>query len=322
MPTPNPDFDALASTTLANHEASLADNVTRQLPFYDFLKRKDRIRNKNGGSEIRIPILYEKNSTSKTYALYETLDITPQDGITAAQFPWKAHAVSISIAGLEEAMNSGEEEKVDLLEAKIRQAEITAADDFAIYFAGDGTGNSGKNPLGVEALIGDESSAVTVVGGIDAAAAGSEFWRSPVDRVAEQLDLPALESIYNRATRGSDGPDGVFSGVTLFEKYVSLLVPALRLTDPKVGEAGFRNVLYKGAAWTPDAELESSQSDAVYFINSSHVGITTLKNQWLKTTPFKSPVNGDYRVAQIITYFNMWVDNRALAGGKLEAKTA
>jgi hypothetical protein len=322
MTTPNPSFDALASTTLANHEATLADNVSRQLPLYNFLSRKDRIKNKSGGSEIRIPILWDKNSTSATYTLYETLNITPQDGITAAVFDWKAHAVTISIAGLEEAMNSGPEEVIDLLEAKIKQAEITAADDFATYFAGDGTGNSGKNPLGLKALIGDASSGVTVVGGIDATVAQNAFWRSYVERTVEQLDLPRLETAYNQASRGSDGPDGVFSGVTLFEKFVSLLTPALRLTDPKVGEAGFRNVLYKGAAWTPDAQLETSEVGSVYFVNSAHVGITTLKNQWLKTTPFKSPVNGDYRVAQIITYFNMWTDNRKLAGSKLEGKTA
>lgn len=316
----NPDFDALASTTLANHEATLVDNISRQLPLYDFLKRKDRVKNKNGGSEIRIPVLTDFNSTSATYALYETLDITPQDGISAAQYPWKQHAVSISIAGLEEAMNSGEEEVIDLLEAKIKQAEITAADDFSDYFAGDGTGNSGKNPLGLKALIGDASSSVTVVGGIDAAT--STFWRSYVERTATQLDLPYLETAYNKASRGSDTPDGVFSGVTLFEKYVSLLTPALRLTDPKVGEAGFRNVLYKGATWVPDAGLETSEVGSVYFVNSDYVGITTLRNQWLKMTPFKSPVNGDFRVAQIITYFNMWTSNRKLAGSKLEAKTA
>jgi hypothetical protein len=290
----NPSFDALASTTLANHEATIVDNVSRQLPLYDFLKRKDRIKNKDGGSTIRIPILTALNSTSATYALYETLDITPQDGISAAEYPWKQ-------------------------QAKIKQAEITAGENFSDYFAGDGTGNSGKNPLGLKALIGDNSSSVTVVGGIDAGA--TALWRSYVERTTTQLDLPYLETAYNKASRGADTPDGVFSGVTLFEKYVSLLTPALRLTDPKVGEAGFRNVLYKGATWVPDAGLETSEVGSVYFVNSKYVGITTLRNQWLKVTPFKSPVNGDFRVAQIITYFNMWTSNRKLAGAKLENKS-
>lgn len=318
----NANYDSLIATTLAAHEPTLQDTVSRQIPVYDFLKRKDRVKNRNGGHKIVIPVLHAKNTTSATYALYETLAITPQEGISAAEYPWRQHAVSISIAGLEKAMNSGEEEVIDLLDAKVTQAEITAADDFAIYFVGDGTGNSGKDPLGLAALIGDESSSVTVVGGIDATTAGNEFWRSSVDRTAEVLSLTDLEHAYNAASRNADTPDGVFSGTTLFEKYVSLLTPALRLTDPKVGEAGFRNVLYKGAAWVPDAALEVAESDAVYFLNSKYVGITTLKDQWLKMTPFKSPVNGDYEVAQVITYFNMWTSNRALAGAKLEAKTA
>jgi hypothetical protein len=318
----NANYDALLTTTLANYRDTLEDNISREVGLWSYLSRKDRIKTKDGGHKIVIPLLYGKNSTSASYSMYETLDTDPQDGISAAEYPWKSHAVSISIAGLEEAMNSGENEVIDLLEAKIQQAEMSAADDFATMFASDGTGNSAKDFLGVAALVGDEASDVTVVGGIDATTAGNEFWRSHVNRTVEVLSLARMGTAFNAASRGSNQPDGVFSGGTLYEKHVSLLQPIQRISDPKTGEAGFRNILFMGAPHVADAALETLEVGSVYFLNSKFLGITKLKDVWLKNGPFQKPTNVDARIAQITSYANMWISNRKLGGAKLEGKTA
>jgi hypothetical protein len=65
----------------------------------------------------------------------------------------KQYAGSISISGIEEAKNNGEQEIINLLEAKIMQAEESMREGFNTMFYGDGTGNSSKNWNGLGNLV-------------------------------------------------------------------------------------------------------------------------------------------------------------------------
>lgn len=318
----NPEFDALLSTTLSNYRDTLEDHISRDVGVWSYLKRKDRIDTKQGGHNFVIQLMYGKNTTSGTVDMYETLDTTPQDGITAAVYDWKQHVVTVSIAGLEEAMNSGEEQVIDLLKAKVQQAEISASDDFAIMLVRDGLGNSGKDFLGLSALVGDHLSSVTSVGGINCATAGNEFWRSVVERTAEQLTLARMGTVYRQASRGATKPDGAFSGGTLWDKHISLLQPMQRISDSETAQAGFENIMFRGAPHVYDDELEATEPDALYFLNSKYLGLAKLKDVWFKNEPFVTPYNGDFKVSKILTYGNAWVSNRRLGGAKLENKTA
>ena len=119
----NPNFDALLSTTLANYRDQLTDNVFTARPLTYFLSDKGRIRMLNGGTKIVEPLIYGQNSTVASYSGYDTISLTAQTGITAAEYDWKQYAASIAISGIEEAKNNGEQEIINLLEAKIMQAE-------------------------------------------------------------------------------------------------------------------------------------------------------------------------------------------------------
>jgi hypothetical protein len=39
----------------------------------------------DGGASIVVPIMYAKNATAAFYSLYDTINVTPQEGMTAAQ---------------------------------------------------------------------------------------------------------------------------------------------------------------------------------------------------------------------------------------------
>jgi len=106
----NPNFDALLSTTLANYRDQLTDNVFTARPLTYFLMDKGRIRMVNGGTKIVEPLIYGSNSTVASYSGYDSLSLTPQQGITAAEYEWKQYAASITISGIEEAKNNGEQE--------------------------------------------------------------------------------------------------------------------------------------------------------------------------------------------------------------------
>jgi hypothetical protein len=318
----NSNFDAILSTTLANYRDQLTDNVFTARPLTYHLMDKGRIRMVNGGTKIVEPLIYGQNSTVKPYSGYDSIDLTPQDGISAAEFDWKQYAASIAISGIEEAKNNGEQEVINLLEAKIMQAEESLREGFNQMFFGDGTDtlgaggtNSGKSWNGLGNLI--ESG--NTVGGINSASGqGNDWWRSYEQNTAGALTLAQMATAYNSVSVGNDHPDMVLTTQTLFEKYESLLQPQLRYTDTKTADAGFQNLLFKSAPVTYDVHAPSG---TMFFINSKYISLVGHSEKWFQNTAFVRPENMDARYALIMCYGNLTIRNRAKQG-KLTAKTA
>lgn len=310
----NPNFDALLSTTLANYRDQLTDNVFTARPLTYFLQDKGRIRMLNGGTKIVEPLIYGTNSTVASYSGYDSLSLTPQAGITAAEYDWKQYASTIAISGIEEAKNNGEQEIINLLEAKIMQAEESMREGFNQMFFADGTGNSAKDWNGLGNIV----EASGTVGGINRATAGNEYWRSYEENTAGALSLAQMATAYNTVSVGNDHPDMILTTQTLFEKYEALLVPNLRFTDTKTADAGFQNLLYKAAPVTYDVHCTAG---VVYFLNSKYLTLVGHSGKWFAQTSFVQPENVDARYALILCYGNLTCRN-AKKQGKLTAKTA
>jgi len=310
----NPNFDALLSTTLANYRDQLTDNVFTARPLTYFLQDKGRIRMLNGGTKIVEPLIYGTNSTVASYSGYDSLSLTPQAGITAAEYDWKQYASTIAISGIEEAKNNGEQEIINLLEAKIMQAEESMREGFNQMFFADGTGNSGKDWNGLGNIV----EASGTVGGINRATGGNEYWQSYEENTAGALTLAQMATAYNTVSVGNDHPDMILTTQTLFEKYEALLVPQLRFTDSKTADAGFQNLLYKAAPVTYDVHCTAG---VVYFLNSKYLTLVGHSDKWFAQTDFVRPENMDARYALVMCYGNLTCRN-AKKQGKLTAKTA
>jgi len=311
----NANFDALLSTTLANYRNQLTDNVFTARPLTYMLMEKGRIRMLNGGTKIVEPLIYGQNSTVASYSGYDTISLTAQDGISAAEYDWKQYAASIAISGIEEAKNNGEQEIINLLEAKIMQAEESMREGFNQMFFGDGTGNSGKNWNGLGNIV--ESG--NTVGGINSATGqGNDWWRSYEENTAGALTLAYMNTAYNSVSVGNDHPDVVLTTQTLFEKYEALLQPQLRYTDTKTADAGFQNLLFKAAPVMYDVHATAG---VVYFLNTKYLTLVGHSGKWFQQTEFVRPENLDARYALIMCYGNLTCRNRAKQG-KLTAKTA
>ena len=311
----NANFDALLSTTLANYRPQLTDNIFTARPLTYFLMDKGRIRMVDGGTKIVEPLIYGQNGTVASYSGYDTISLTAQEGMSAAEYDWKQYAASIAISGIEEAKNNGEAAIINLLEAKIMQAEESMREGFNQMFFGDGTGNSGKNWNGLANLV--ESG--NTVGGINSATGqNNDFWRSYEENTAGALTLAQMATAYNSVSVGNDHPDMILTTQTLYEKYESLLQPQLRYTDTKTADAGFQNLLFKAAPVTYDVHCTAG---VVYFLNSKYITLVGHSGKWFQQTEFVRPENLDARYALIMCYGNLTVRNRAKQG-KLTAKTA
>ena len=301
----------LLSTTIANYRDQLTDNIFQARPLTNFLMENGRIRMLDGGTKIVEPLIYGENSTVGSYTGYDTISLTPQSGISAAEFDWKQYAASIAISGIEEAKNNGEQAIVNLLEAKVMQAEESMKEGFNAMFFGTGTGNDWN---GLENLV----DATAVVGGIDPAGVGNGFWASYEEGTVGALSLADMATAYNTVSVGNDHPDMILTTQTLFEKYESLLQPQLRYTDTKTADSGFQNLLFKAAPVVYDVDAPAG---TMYFLNSKYLTLVGHSGKWFSQTDFVRPENMDARYALIMCYGNLTVRNRQKQG-KLTGRTA
>jgi len=303
----NANFDQILSTTLYNYVPKLADNVFGARPLFYALTNGQTIRRVDGGAKIVVPIIYGSNSTAASYEGADTIAITAQDGISAAEYDWKQYAATVTITGIEEGKNNGEAAIIDLLEGKVMQAEQTIIDNMNTMLWGDGNGNGGKDFMGIQGIV-----AGGTLGGINSGAAGNSWWAPTMtNHGAAALSLAAMSSVYNTVSVGNDQPTIIFTDQERYEDYEALLQPNLRYTSAEVADAGFQNLLFKGAPVTFDSNCEAK---AMYFLNTKYLRLVAHTDTWFQPTPFVRPTNQDARFAQILCYGNLTCSNRSRQG--------
>lgn len=107
------------------------------------LKKRGNVRPFNGGNVILEEIKYNDPNTNNTnsYSGYEALNISPNSPISAAQFGITQYASAVTISGLEQLQNAGEEQIIDLLDGRmmVAEAELTNRIAADIYLDGKQT---------------------------------------------------------------------------------------------------------------------------------------------------------------------------------------
>jgi len=308
MASPAVQLDELFATTFQKVKATLADQVTKTTPLLAALDSKAKV-TEDGGLTLRRPVLFDLNDTVGSYDGYDPIDVTPQDGFGYAEYSWKQYAGSVTIDGKTEALNEGSARIIAILEAKMEQLRLSTTQDIDAMLWGDGTGNAGKDMLGLQAIILDTG----VLGGIDSAT--ETWWKSKVVAGAISLATTAgvksLNSILNSLKIVNSKPDFEFTTQANFESYEALAVPNIRFQDLHMAELGFEAVSHKGAEVLFEDNVPSA---SWYFINSNHLEFVQKDNRWMKLLPFGSPVNQDAKTALVVSMGNLITDVRRAHG--------
>lgn len=302
----NANFDQILSTTLNNYMPKLVDNVFTARPLVHFLKEAGQVRPVGGGNKIILPIMHAQNQAAGSYSDRDTLSTTVSTGISAAEYDWAQYYSTITISGLEEAQNSGEEQIIDLLGAKVQQAEETILEGMNTMFYADGTGNDGKDWNGLGNLVAQNASSV---GGIDPSA--QTYWQSNITAVGGALTIASMATMFNNCSVGSDQPGFIITDQDEYEAYEALLQPDLRYTDAVTADAGFQNLVYKGKPVVYDT---SCTAGYMFFLNPRYLKLVGHRDTWFRTTGFQRPENVDAVFAQILTYGQFTVSNRSRQG--------
>ena len=135
------NYDNLSALTKNQYIPLLVDNIFESNVLTHRLLRKSKA--SASGMKVLQPVAYAKNTSSGFYSGYDVMDTAPTETFTDAEFTWSQMYSTISISGREEALNDGAERVIDLLEAKVKNAEKSMKDSFGttLYGTQDGTGN-------------------------------------------------------------------------------------------------------------------------------------------------------------------------------------
>lgn len=309
----NANFNAILSTTLQNYQPTLVDNIFKDLVLLNHMNSKGRVQMEEGGTSIVEPLMYAVNGTASSYSGYDAIDLTPQDGISAANYQWKQMAASIAISGIEEAQNRGTEAIIKLLNAKIMQAEMSVKSDLNTQLFGSGTGNGSKDFNGLGNIVGTQNN---TVGGISST---SNTWWNPTQAttMGATLSLANMGNVYNNASKGNDTPDLIITNEDLFSKYESLLTTNVRYQDVEKANAGFQNLMFKQTPVVFDLALSADTTDApMYFLNTKYLKLVGMNGHWFNTTDFQNgTVAGiDARYALVLAFGELTCSNRNRQG--------
>ncbi len=314
----NEVYSDIFTTTLENRSESMADVVSKHNALLSRLHEKGHNRYIYGGSKILEELEYGEGDMS-WYSGYDAITYTPKQLFTAAEYSLKLCAVPVAISGEDMLKNSGKYQMMDLFEKRIENAQKTMCNKMSEAIYGDGTASSGKAIGGLALLVADTPTTGTV-GGINRATSGNEFWRnqsvkSSTAFTSDTLRL-AMDKMYLSLSRGSDKPDLIIAGNTMYSLFEQSLTALQRYTEPKLAEAGFTSLRYKGADVVFDGGQGGNCPEGkMYFLNSNYIYLRSHKDRDMKVIGGeRMSVNQD-AIYKIIGWAgNMTMSNAALQG--------
>ena len=290
----NADISDIIATTIENRSGELADNVTNNNALLRKLKAKGNVRPFGGGRVILEEIMYTDASSIQTnsYSGYETISIGQNSPISSASFDIKQYAGSVTMSGLEGLQNSGKEAIIDLLDGRMKVAEAQLANRIDYDMYQDGTGNAGKNIVGLALAIPDTPTSGTY-GGISRST--WTFWQSQSysgvtdgGAAVSAANIQAyMTSLGLSLVRGADKPDLWVADSTYFSFYLNSLQAIQRIsseTGSGTAGAGFPSLKFYGAGMASDVVMGSGVNGAVNTAGTA--GGTTAAHMWALNTNY------------------------------------
>lgn len=319
----SPNLTGIITTTLRNRSKKIADNVSNSNALLMRLAERGRARPADGGRTIVEELDYAENATFLYYTGYEAWNINPSDVISAAEYDWKQAVVVVSISGLEgDIQNSGPSAVLNLLEARITNAERTMKNNLSTGVYSDGTGSGGKQVTGLQAIVADATTTgqtgVGTVGGINATTYG--FWANQVlDSSSSSITISAstiqqaMQLLWLQCTRGNDKPDLIVADGVYFQYYWSSLTTIQRINTPGQGRAGFDSLAFSTADVFYDGDSGIPASH-MYFLNTNYLAWRSHPSRNMAPLPSRNSINQDATVVPLVWAGNLTCSNRSLQG--------
>lgn len=253
-----------------------------------------------GGKKIQINLEYGEQN-SGPYGPRSEIAVQKKEIITAAFFEYAAYYASLTMDMDDDLQNSGDLAIVNLLRAKLNNAEKTLRKSMAtdIYLAKSTARTSSGDPnsrpfdgLGDLFQNSDSSKEYGEISAdqMDGQASTSGLWSPNVVSSAKTMSFSLMQEVRRQASvdNGNEGkPDLYLTTQTLQDAFERTLQVQARYSDKKLLDAGFDNILFKGAPIVDDDQVSSGD---IYALNTMYLDILTHVKRNFTRPEWKSPI--------------------------------
>lgn len=312
-PTLSERLDNLYTTTWQNMKAMLGDNIFDATPFWFWMRANGKLDSIEGGRWIGEALRYAKSDNVKWITKGGTVTLSDKEFITTAQYNWRYLVDSIVRFGVDEQQNRGRNAIISLMNAKIDNSKDSLADELEIRLAGT-AGTDEMN--GLQDIVPDDPTVTgSTLGGIDPSV--YTWWRNQFKDMTglsfTSVGLKWMSNMLNNCGQNlrQDFPDFILVDQTNWERYELEVIEQKRITEKTLGDAGFKNIEYKGLpmVWSPQL------TNRMYFLNTRFLRLKYDPTMFFDMTRWKEiPDQVLDRAAQIILAANLVTSRRRVHG--------
>lgn len=322
----NVSIPDLVAATLESRTGELADNISNFTPLLKRLNTRENIVPLGGGGHSILEELeYAFNSTVGWYSGGETLSTEQQQFMTAAQYDIRQLAGTITMTGREELINYGREQKIAIVDAKLKNLKTSLMNALAIGLHADGTGAGGRQIQGLQAFISTNPTSGTV-GGINRATWA--YWRNQTfaavaDGGAATSTANIQDYLMRTLLRGNlvrDGageyPDIMVMDSAHYRTYYNSLLPYQRVEAKDSYGSGFKALKFFGLGGEIDVLFAGNNvgmpANTTYFLNTKYIRLRPHSGRNMtRIGQTRRPINQDASVEIIGWAGNMTMSNAA-----------
>ncbi len=317
----------LVSTTIANYPDAFADAASNNVVLYKVLKDLGKIQEKQGGTQVIEPIIYNATSNYQRVVGMGRVDLAQRNQVDAYVFDWKKAMVSLVIDGSEKRKNStNDEQMIDFVEAKMEATTADLVNGFDADLYSDGTASGGNQLIGLAGHLPDNP-ALGTIGGVSRVSfipARSQVQSGTT--VSASNIRPLLSALINKCSRNTDVPDIAFTDNNYFGFMQSALQAIERINDgnSSFGKPGnkARSLYHDGVKiYLAGGYAGSAPTSKLYLLDTKSWKIKFLKGAALEVLGEKDglrePIDQD-GYAKLIGFEGAFTCNNYFTNGVLK----
>ncbi len=184
------------------------------------------------GSQVLIPIKYQKGVASVAFNGFDLLPITQQPVSVNMTFYPSFVATNVALAGsdlsVNEAEGNGTLQTLRLMQQIMKSRSQDAADDIGNFLQGDGSSFGGKAPMGLAGIV-DNGADLANYGGLSRATYSG--LNATVTASGGTISLLKVRTLWNNISDGPVMPDFILTDYTTWGYFEALQTPFQRNTS-------------------------------------------------------------------------------------------
>lgn len=309
--------DLYVSTFNNRSKAGLTDQIFNAVPLLERLNSLKSIQfDGTGGRYLEVDLAYAKNETVKSLGRGDTISISDTKFMTVAQYEWAFVAGSIVRYFTDDAKNKSASAHMNLANTKINNLRDSISDELERMLFADGTGNSNKDPLGLDLLIDPTPTDSTVVGNINQSI--YTWWQNRTKTATGVASVYLLSDMRNLANTISESktrqrPNVIVTTQTISELYDDEVLEQRQIVNLGANDPeGTADNAWKGVPIVWSAQCQSGR---MYMFRSDNIALKIDPDINFMMTAWKPIYNQvEDRVAQVVVKLQLVTNRRKSLG--------